>query len=112
MKHHYWEKEVDATLIVSDENGIVIEMNDKSSRVFQDGTDRIVGTKVLDCHPQWAKPKVEELMTDKTPNCYTTESKGQKHFVYHTPWYENGVYKGLVELVIPIPFDMPNYVRD
>ena len=112
MEHYYWEKEIDASLIVSDENGIVIQMNDKSSKVFEGGTDRLLGTKLLDCHPEWAKPKVQELMSEKEPSCYTTESKGKKHFIYHTPWFEDGEYKGLVEMVIPIPSDMPNYVRD
>lgn len=112
MRSHYWEKEIDATLIVSDENGVVLQMNDKSSRVFEGGTDRLIGTKIIDCHPAWAKPKVQELMDEKKPSCYTTESKGQHHFVYHTPWFENGRYKGLVEMVIPIPREMPHYVRD
>ena len=111
MKNYYWTKEIDATLIVSDEHGMVIEMNDKSARVFEKD-EKKVGTKLLDCHPKWAVPKVEALMKEKKPSCYTTESKGQKNFIYHTPWYENGEYKGLVEMIIPIPADMPHYIRD
>lgn len=111
MKNVYWTKEIDATLIVSDENATVIEMNDKASKVFEkDG--KKVGTRLLDCHPDWAKPKVEELMKVKKPSCYTTEKDGNKNFVYHTPWFENGEYKGLVELIVPLPKDMPHYIRD
>ncbi len=111
MKNYYWTKEIDATLIVSDANGMVIEMNDKSARVFEKD-EKKVGTKLLDCHPAWAKPHVEKLMKERKPSCYTTEAKGQKSFVYHTPWYENGEYAGLVEMIIPIPNEMPHYNRD
>ena len=36
---------------------------------------------------------------------------GVKKLIYQTPWYENGEFRGLVELSMEIPFEMPHYVR-
>jgi transcriptional regulator with PAS, ATPase and Fis domain len=107
-----WAKEIDATLIVSNEEGIIIEMNDKAKNVFAEDTDKLIGSKLLNCHPAWARPKVEKLMQEKKPSCYTTETKKGNNFVYHSPWFESGEYKGLVEMVIPIPKDLPNIIRN
>ena len=107
-----WAKEIDATLIVSNKDGIIIEMNDKAKKVFAENTDKLIGSKLLDCHPAWARPKVEKLMEEKKPSSYTTETREGKNFVYHTPWFEGDRYQGLVELVVPIPKNLPNIVRD
>jgi len=42
---------------------------------------------------------------------YTIEKKGIKKLIYQAPWYENGEFSGVVELSIPIPFEMPHYIR-
>jgi hypothetical protein len=31
--------------------------------------------------------------------------------IYQTPWYQDGTYAGLVELELPLPPDMPHFVR-
>lgn len=107
-----WAKEIDATLIISDSNGIIIEINDKAKNVFAGNNDKLIGSKLINCHPKWAKSKVRKLMEEKIPSCYTTETKGKNNFVYHTPWFKNDIYMGFVELVIPIPKNLPNIKRD
>jgi hypothetical protein len=31
--------------------------------------------------------------------------------IYQVPWFQNGTYSGFVELSIPIPFEMPHFIR-
>jgi len=111
METPNWAKEIDSTLIVCDENEIIIELNDKASKVYDKKGD-LIGSKLLDCHPKKYKPIVAKLIKERKPSCYTTETKKGKHFVYHTPWFEAGEYRGFVEMVIPIPDNMPNIVRE
>jgi len=104
-----WAKEIDATLIVTDANNIVIHVNEAACEVFK--ATKLVGTELIAHHPKWAIPAVEELLDKKKPDCYTTETPQGKHFVYHTPWFKDGEYAGFVELVIPIRKDMRNIIR-
>ena len=108
-----WTKEINATITVCDENGTIIYLNDKALKEFEDdGGEKLIGTKLLDCHPEPHKTKLKELMSSKNVSCYTIEKNGKKKLVYHTPWFDEGKYKGYVEMIIGIPFDMPHFVRD
>ena len=44
-------------------------------------------------------------------NVYTIEKGGVKKLIYQAPWYQDGEYRGIVELSLPIPFVMPHFVR-
>ena len=108
-----WTKEINATITVCDENGIIVDLNDKALKEFEDdGGKKLIGTKLLDCHPDPLKEKVQNLLSAKKMNCYTVEKNGKKKFVCHAPWFDDGEYKGFLEMIIGIPFDMPHYVRD
>ena len=45
-------------------------------------------------------------------NAYTTEKGGVKRLVYQAPWYEDGEYRGLVEVALVLPDVLPHFVRD
>ena len=108
-----WAKEIDATITVCDENGIIIDFNDKALKEFEDdGGEKLIGTKLLDCHPEPVKTKVQDLLSTKKMNCYTVEKNGKKKFVCHAPWFADGKYKGFVEMIIGIPNNMQHFVRD
>ena len=34
-----------------------------------------------------------------------------KKIIYQVRWYEGDEYKGIVELSLPIPFEVPHFVR-
>jgi hypothetical protein len=51
------------------------------------------------------------MLVEPTTNAYTIEKNGIKKLIYQTPWYENGVYQGFVELSLEIPFEMKHAVR-
>jgi hypothetical protein len=50
-------------------------------------------------------------MNEKRPNVYTIEKNGIKKLIYQSPWFEKGEMKGLVELSLEIPFNMPHFIR-
>jgi len=87
-------------------------MNDKAIHDFQDdGGEKLIGTNVLDCHPEPALTKVRELLEHQQTNVYTIEKRGVKKLIYQAPWYEGGEFAGLVELSLEIPLQLPHFVR-
>lgn len=110
---HSWVKEFSGVLTICDPDGIILEMNDRAVKSFEDdGGLALVGKNVLDCHPEPARHKIRELMEERQPNVYTVEKSGVKKLVYQSPWYKNGEYAGFLELTLQVPFDMPHFVRD
>jgi transcriptional regulator with PAS, ATPase and Fis domain len=108
-----WIKEFPGAVTVCDENGIILEMNDKSLQVFaDDGGEKLIGQNVLDCHPEPSRSKLAKMLTERSSNVYTIEKKGKKKLIYQTPWFEGGKFGGLVELSLEIPNDMPHFIRD
>jgi PAS domain-containing protein len=113
MEHRNWIKSFPAAIVVCDERGMIVEMNDQAAESFQkEGGERLIGTNVLDCHPEPSRSKLSEMLTNRTANIYTLEKGGLKKFVYQVPWFQEGKYAGFVELSIPIPFEMPHFVRE
>ena len=112
MKTPDWIKSLPAAVTVCDQNGIIVEMNEKSEAVFaKDGGRDLLGTNVLDCHPEPARSKLKELLETQKVNCYTIEKNGIKKMIYQTPWYDNGEFGGLVEFSFEIPFELPHFIR-
>ncbi len=107
-----WIREFGAAITVCDENGKIIEMNERSQKTFEkDGGAKLIGKSLFDCHPERAKVKLKQLLDEKKPNAYTIEKGGKKKLIYQSPWFEGGTFKGFVELSIELPEDMPHFVR-
>ena len=112
MESQSWWQEIDAAVTVCDTRGIIVEMNEKAALTYAaDGGRSLLGENLWDCHPEAAQNKIRRLMETQTTNCYTIEKKGVKKMIYQTPWYENGVFGGLVEISLVIPGTMPHFVR-
>ena len=113
MTPHSWVRELPASVTVCDTKGIITEMNDRACASFaDDGGATLIGTNVLDCHPEPARTLLEHLLNTGTSNCYTIEKQGKKKLIFQSPWYEHGEYRGLVEISIPLPDELPHFVRD
>ena len=112
MNELEWVKEFPAAVTVCDEDGIILEMNDRSARTFEkDGGRKLIGSNMLDCHPEPARTKTERLLAAREKNVYTIEKNGIKKLIYQSPWYFNGSYAGFVELSLEIPFELPHFIR-
>ncbi len=109
---HQWVKEFPGAITVCGPDGTILEMNDRSAKTFQsDGGEKLIGANLLDCHPELARAKLQQLMDTQTVNIYTIEKNGVKKLIYQTPWYQDGQYAGFVELALEIPAEMPHFIR-
>jgi transcriptional regulator with PAS, ATPase and Fis domain len=107
-----WAKEFPAAVTVTDEKGTIIEMNVKAVKAFEkDGGEKLIGTDVLDCHPEPSRSKLRDIMDKRRTNVYTIEKAGVKKFIYQAPWYRDGQFAGVVEISFEIPAVLPHFVR-
>ena len=112
MNEHDWIKEFPAAVTVCNQEGILLEMNDRAVKTFEkEGGLKLIGSNMLDCHPEPARTKTERLLAGREKNVYTIEKNGVKKLIYQSPWYRNCEYAGFVELSLEIPFEMPHFVR-
>jgi len=113
VSEHAWVDEFPGAITVCDDRGIILAMNAKAAQVFEeDGGRSLIGTSVLDCHPEPARSRVAALLESHQSNVYTIEKKGVKKLIYQAPWLIQGRFAGLVELSLEIPFEMPHFIRD
>ncbi len=103
--------EADIAVTICDKEGTIIEMNQQSRKVNLKPGQELIGSNVLDCHPEPAKSMLEGMMKNELKNVYTIEKNGQKKLIYQVPWYEEGEYMGFIELSMVIPFEMPHKIR-
>jgi len=107
-----WTKEFPAAITICDKNGIILEMNDKAAKSFEnDGGYNLIGKNLFDCHNQNSRDKTEELLREKEVNVYTIEKNGKNKLIYQSPWFEKGELRGLVEFSMEIPAVMPHFIR-
>ena len=112
MREEAWIRDFNATITVCDREGMILDMNNKACRVFEkNGGSKLIGTNVLDCHPEPAMKKLKQMMEARVENCYTTEKNGVKKLVFQTPWFIDEEYMGFIELQIEIPLNMPHFQR-
>jgi transcriptional regulator with PAS, ATPase and Fis domain len=108
-----WIQEFPGAVTVCDRDGIILAMNEKSTRTFEaSGGATLIGSNLFDCHPEPSRTKLKELLAAGRTNVYTIEKKGIKKLIYQSPWYEKGAYRGFVEVSLEIPFEIPHFVRE
>ena len=75
-----WFKELPASVTVCDETGFILEMNDKAAQMYEkEGGRKLIGSNILDCHPEPARTKTEALMAAQQQNIYTIERTASKN---------------------------------
>ena len=113
MSENAWVEEFPGAVTVCDTEGRIVEMNGRSVEAFAaDGGEKLLGTNVLDCHPEPSRSKLKKMMDERRTNVYTIQKSGKKKLIYQAPWFKDGVYAGFVELSLEIPPDMPHFNRD
>lgn len=112
MSSQNWFNEVPFAITVCNDQGVMLEMNEKSALTFStDGGKTLIGKSLLDCHSDKSRQMIIEMMKSEEVNIYTIEKQGQKKLIYQCPWFIEGKMSGLVELSIEIPNDIPHFVR-
>jgi hypothetical protein len=113
MSQHEWIKEFPANVIVCDADGIILELNDRAAAAYEkDGGLALIGKKLLDCHSEASRGKLQQMLSAHEKNVYTIEKNGVKKLIFQSPWYKNGgKYAGFVEISLELPLEMPHFVR-
>jgi len=107
-----WVDTLQVAITVCDATGIILYMNEKSLKTFEKyGGEKLVGTNLLNCHPEPAKSKLSAMLASPRSNAYTIEKNGVKKLIYQIPWFDKECFGGLVELSLEIPFEMPHFIR-
>ena len=102
----------DGNIIVCDAAAIIIYMNQKAlTHYAKEGGSALIGRSLFDCHNERSAEKIREIMTTHEKNVYTIEKHGRKKIIYQTPWMNGSEFKGIVELSLEIPAEMPHFVR-
>jgi hypothetical protein len=52
------------------------------------------------------------MLRNGDPNTYTIEKGGARKLIHQSPWFSGGVYRGFVEISIPLPPDVPHFKRE
>ena len=108
-----WSDEFDGAVTICDTKGIITYMNDRSKKQFSKyGGDKLIGTNLLDCHPEPSKSRLMELLKNPITNTYTIEKEGAKKIVHQSPLYIEGVFSGVIEISFVIPQTLPHFIRD
>ncbi len=108
-----WVKEIPAEVLVCDTDGTILEMNDEAEALFEgDGGRGLLGTNVLDCHPEPSRLKLEGMLDKQTANSYFNTESGEKRFFFQSPWYKEGRYAGFVEISFGVPENIPHFIRE
>lgn len=107
---NYFEYLKEVAITVCDKDGKILDMNTRSADVNSHG-QKILGNNLFNCHPPRAAAILKDLLENEKLNAYTIEKNGVKKLIYQVPWYDDGKFGGLIEFSIPIPFEMPHYVR-
>jgi transcriptional regulator with PAS, ATPase and Fis domain len=109
---HEWIEEYPGGITVCDSTGIILELNKMAAESQRaQGGKKLIGSNLMDCHPEPAKSKLKRLMRYRQTNVYTVQKGRTRKIVLQTPWYRRRKYRGFVEISLPISGKIPNIVR-
>ena len=110
METFPWADEVDCAVTVCDTEGVILYMNEKARATFAKHGD-LIGRNLFDCHSERSREMIRRMLATGGTNAYTIEKQGVRKMIYQTAWKEHGEIRGLVEISIEIPCEMPHYIR-
>ncbi|MEI6677934.1 MAG: PAS domain-containing protein [Mariniphaga sp.] len=113
MMTKIWSDEFGGAVTICNLDGIITYMNETSKELFKKyGGAGLIGTNLLNYHPEPSRSKVAEMLKTPTTNTYTIEKAGIKKIIHQSPLYEQGVFSGLIEISFELPEAMPHFIRD
>ncbi|MDD8020205.1 MAG: hypothetical protein PHU81_03330 [Acidobacteriota bacterium] len=112
MADSHWLDEFPGAIIMTDLEGKILYLNKKAAGVYEkEGGFKLIGQNLYSCHQEGSRTKIKKIMESKKPNIYTIEKNGVKKLIYQTVWTTDGEIRGLMELSLEIPFDLPHLIR-
>ncbi len=105
-----WAEEADCAVTVCDTEGVILYMNEKARATFAQHGD-LIGRNLFDCHNERSRETIRRMLASGGTNAYTIEKQGVRKMIYQTAWRERGEIRGLVEISMELPDEMPHYIR-
>ena len=110
METFPWADEVDCAVTVCDTEGVILYMNEKARATFAKHGD-LIGRNLFDCHSERSREMIRRMLATGGTNAYTIEKQDVRKMIYQTAWKEHGEIRGLVEISMEIPCEMPHHIR-
>jgi transcriptional regulator with PAS, ATPase and Fis domain len=112
-KYVDWANLFPGAVTFCDKEGIIIYMNSAAQEIFNDdGGAALIGTSLLDCHPEPSRSQIVDMLDNQLNNTYTIEKKEIKKIIHQAPWFDSeGDFGGLVEISFEIPMEMDHIIR-
>ena len=113
MTDYRWVKEFAGAVIVCDKEGTILELNESALAFNADkGGAQLIGKNAIDCHSAVSKEEACEMLEAGRAHMGLIELEdGKMLLTYYAPWYLNGEYQGLVELVLEVPSQDSHLIR-
>lgn len=105
-----WAEELNCAVTVCDSDGIILYMNKKSRETFSSHGD-LIGKNLFECHSEPSRAKIRHMLATGESNAYTISKGGLRKMIYQSPWRNNGVIAGMVEISMVIPEELPHFIR-
>ena len=105
-----WAEGLNCAVTVCDTDGVILYMNEKARATFAKHGD-LTGRNLFGCHSERSREMIHRMLASGGTNAYTIEKQGVRKMIYQTAWKENGEIRGLVEISMEIPPEMPHYIR-
>ena len=113
MKNTKWFEVFPGAITVTDQDGIILEMNEGSAEMFKDdGGYALIGHNAITCHKEPTQTKVRKIYESQKPNIYMITKNGKKQLVYQATYFIEGKFAGVVELGLDLPDEIPHFNRD
>jgi len=113
LQNERWQDAFQGAITICDTEGIILEMNKFATQQFSKyGGDQLIGSNLLDCHPEPARSKLKMMLEKQLKNVYITQSNENKKLIIQTPLYNDGHYSGFIELSISYSEAIPVLKRN
>lgn len=97
---------------ICDIQGVILYMNAKSAATFSPSGESLIGRNLSEFHGPRAQAMIDHMLKTGESNSYTIQKGEIRKIVHQSPWMNDcGQIAGLIELSIPIPAEMPHYIR-
>ena len=113
MTDYRWVKEFAGVVIVCDKEGTILELNDRAIDFNADqGGVELIGANAIDCHSAATQKEAREsLKTGRVHLDLIDRGDGKLFLTYIAPWYQDGEYQGLTELILEVPPQDSHLIR-
>jgi len=113
LQNERWQDTFQGAITICDTEGIIQDMNKFAIQQFSKyGGEQLIGSNLLNCHPEPARSKLKMMLEKQLKNVYITQSGDEKKLIIQAPLYNDGHYSGFVELSINYSEVIPVLKRD